>query len=148
MMIVCTKYILCSLRCIALCCFKCIAVESTESEVSASDESEFEESIVKSEDQKCIEEPPDILDIDKIIHEFKTATEYKFVYLVYAADKKSKFFSPYNFKIVLFKNIDTHCFFTLSNEGFMSHIEDEITFTPFAEFEDQYTSYKKIKNVS
>lgn len=123
-------------------------MESSESEVSASEESEIEESIVKTEEQNCIEEPPDVLDIDKIINEFKTVTEYRFIYLVYAANKKSKFFSPYNFKIVLFKNIDTNCFFTLSNEGFMSHIEDEITFTPFAEFEDQYTSYKKIKNVS
>jgi len=123
-------------------------VESSESEVSASEESESEESIVKTEEQNCTEEPPDVLDIDNIIHELKNATEYRFVYLVYAANKKSKFFSPYNFKIVLFKNIDAHCFFTLSNEGFMSHIEDEITFTPFAEFEEEYTSYKKIKNVS
>jgi len=123
-------------------------VESSESEVSASEESESEESIVKTEEQNCKEEPPDVLDIDKIIHEFKTVTEYRFIYLVYAVNKKSKFFSPYNFKIVLFKKIDTNCFFTLSNEGFMSHIEDEITFTPFAEFEEQYTSYKKIKNVS
>lgn len=129
--------------------FKFLAVESSEStEVYASDESEFEESIVKSEAQNCVEEPPVVLDIDNIIHELKTATEYKFVYLVYAANKESKFFSPYNFKIVLFENIDTHCFFTLSNEGFMSHIENEITFTPFAEFEEQYISYKKIKNVS
>lgn len=113
-------------------------MESTKSEVSASIESKTEESIVKTE------EPPDILDIDNIIHEFKTVAEYRFIYLVYAANKKSKFFSPYNFKIVLFKNIDTNCFFTLSNDGFMSHIEDEITFTPFAEFEKEYTFYKKI----
>lgn len=131
-----------------MCWFKCLATEPSELESSVSDESESEESIVKTDEAFCKEEPPEVLDLDKLIDQFKTATEYKFVYLVYVVNKKSKYFTPYNFKIVLFKNIDTHCFFTLSNEGFMSHIEDEITFTPFAEFEEQYISYKKIKDVS
>lgn len=113
-----------------------------------SDESESEESIVKTDEAYCKEEPPEVLDLDKLIDQFKTSMEYKFVYLVYVVNKKSKFFTPYCFKIVLFKNIDKHCFFTLSNEGLMSYIKDEITFTPFAEFEEQYISYKKIKDVS
>jgi len=94
------------------------------------------------------EEPPEILNLDKTIEELKTATEYKFIYLVYAVSKKSKYFSPYNFKIVLFQNISKRCFFTLSNEGMLSHIQNEVTFTPFAQFEEEYRSYKKVVKVS
>lgn len=94
------------------------------------------------------EEPPEILNLDKTIEELKSATEFKFIYLVYAVSKKSKYFSPYDFKIVLFKNISKLCFFTLSNEGMLSHIEDEVTFTPFVQFEEEYRLYKKIVKVS
>jgi len=94
------------------------------------------------------EEPPEILNLDKAIEELKTATEYKFFYLVYAVSKKSKYFSPYNFKIILFNDINKHCFFTLSNEGMLSHIQNEVTFTPFAQFDEEYRLYKKIVKVS
>lgn len=94
------------------------------------------------------EEPPEILNLDKTIGELKTATEYKFIYLVYAVSKKSKYFSPYNFKIVPFQNINKRCFFTLSNEGMLSHIQNEVTFTPFEQFEEEYRSYKKVVKVS
>jgi len=94
------------------------------------------------------EEPPEILNLDKTIEELKTATEYKFIYLVYAVSKKSKYFSPYNFKIVSFQNINKCCFFTLSNEGMLSHIQNEVTFTSFAKFEEEYRSYKKVIKVS
>lgn len=94
------------------------------------------------------EEPPEILNLDKTIEELKAATEYKFIYLVYAVSKKSKYFSPYNFKIVLFKNINKRCFFTLSNEGMLSEIQNEVTFTPFGQFEEEYRSYKKVVKVS
>jgi hypothetical protein len=114
-----------------------------------SDESELDDSTGKTDElQYCTEEPPVVLDLDKLIDQLKTSTEYKFVYLTYVVDKMSIFFSPYSFKMILFKNIDPQCFFTLSNEGLMSHVKDEITFTPFAEFEEQYISYKKIKDVS
>lgn len=118
-----------------------------------SDNSEFDKSY--SEKDECIEiekaiedEPPEILNLDKIIEEFKTSKEYKFIYLIYAVSKKSKYFSPYNFKIVTFKNINKNCFFTLSNEGMMSHIRNEVKFTPFAKFEEEYRSYQKIIKVS
>jgi len=94
------------------------------------------------------EKSPEILNLDKTIEELKAATKYKFIYLVYAVSKKSKYFSPYNFKIVLFKDINKRSFFTLSNEGMLSHIENEVTFTPFAQFEEEYRSYKKIVKVS
>lgn len=94
------------------------------------------------------EESPEILNLDKTIEELKAATKYKFIYLVYAVNKKSKYFSPYNFKIVLFKDINKRSFFTLSNEGMLSHIENEVTFTPFAQFEEEYRSYKKVVKVS
>jgi hypothetical protein len=102
------------------------------------------------EDGKMLvkEEPPEILNLDKTIEEFKTATEFKFIYLVYAVSKKSKYFSPYGFKIVLFKNINKHCFFTLSKEGMLSHIQNEVSFAPFAQFEEEYKLYKKIVKVS
>lgn len=99
------------------------------------------ESIVK-------EEPPEILNLDATIEEFRTAKEYKFVYLIYAVDKTSKYFSPYNFVIVPFKNINKSCFFTLSNEGMMSHIQNEIIFTPFAVFENDYRRYQKLVQVN
>jgi len=94
------------------------------------------------------EKPPEVLNLDKTIEEFKNAIEFKFIYLVYAVSKKSKYFSPYDFKIVLFKNINKLCFFTLSNEGMLSHIENEVTFTPFVQFEEEYRLYKKIVKVS
>jgi len=94
------------------------------------------------------EESPETLNLDKTIEELKAATKYKFIYLVYAVSKKSKYFSPYNFKIVLFKDINKRSFFTLSNEGMLSHIENEVTFTPFVQFEEEYRLYKKVVKVS
>lgn len=95
-----------------------------------------------------VEKPPEILNLDEAIEEFKVAKEYKFIYLVYAVNKKSKYFSPYSFKAVPFKDVDEHCFFTLSNEGFLSHIQNEIIFTPFDRFVEDYKYYKKIIQVS
>lgn len=48
----------------------------------------------------------------------------------------------------MFKNINKHCFFTLSNEGVMSHIHNEVRFTPFAKFEENYRCYQKLMEVS
>lgn len=94
------------------------------------------------------EEIPESLDLNKIIDEFKAAKEYKFIYLVYAVSRHSKYFTPYTFRMVSFANIDKDCFFTLSNEGFMSHFETDVTFTPFANFEEDFRLYQKIVKVS
>lgn len=126
---------------------KFLASEHSESESSESDESGLEEKIIKDE-ELLKEEPPEILDLDRAIKEFKIAKEYKFIYLVYAVSKKSKYFSPYNFKIVPFKNINKNCFFTLSNKGMMSHVQDDVRFTPFTKFEEDYRYYQKIERVS
>lgn len=121
--------------------------KSSESESSVSDESGLEENIIKDE-ELFKEELPEILDLDKAIVEFKVAKEYKFIYLVYAVSKKSRYFSPYNFKIVPYKNIKENCFFTLSNKGMMSHIQNDVRFTPFTKFEEDYRYYQKIERVS
>lgn len=126
---------------------KYLAIEQSESESSESDKSGLEEKIIK-DTELFKEEPPKILDLDKTIDEFKTAKEYKFIYLVYAFNKKSKYFSPYNYKVVQFKNVNKNCFFTLSNEGMMSHIQNEVRFTPFDKFEEDYRYYQKIERVS
>lgn len=97
---------------------------------------------------KTKEEPPEVLNLDKTLEEFKNEKQYKFVYLVYAVNKRSKHFSPYNFKIVPFENINKRCFFTLSTEGMMSHIQNEVRFTSFARFEEDYRNYRKLMQVS
>jgi len=123
-----------------------LAVKQSESDIF---ESELEKDSIKYEETfSNKEEPPEILNLDKTIEEFKNEKEYKFIYLVYAVNKKSKYFSPYNFKIVPFENINKHCFFTLSNEGMMSHIHNEVRFTPFARFEEEYKNYQKILQVN
>lgn len=94
------------------------------------------------------EQIPEVLDLAKTIEEFKTAKEYKFIYLVYAVSKTSKYFTPYTFKIVSYADISTQSFFTLSNEGLMSHFETDVTFTPFANFEEDFRFYQKITQVS
>jgi len=117
------------------------------SETSETDESELEEESFKTEEE-LKEEIPEILNLDQTIEEFKTAKEYKFIYLAYAVNKKSKYFSPYNFRTLPFKSIDRNCFYTLSTEGMMSHIRNEITFTPFTKFVEEYRNYQKIIKVS
>lgn len=123
------------------------AIGLSQSELSSDYESEKEEHKEK-ENTFVKEELPEILNLDEIIEEFKTSKEYKFIYLVYAVSKTSRYFSPYSFKTVMFKNINKHCFFTLSNEGVMSHIHNEVGFTPFAKFEEDYRCYQKLMEVS
>lgn len=110
-------------------------------------EFEPEEKITKNE-ELFIEKPPEILNLDKAIEEFKTAKKYKFIYLVYAASRKSKYFSPYNFKIVPFKDVKKKCFFTLSNHGMLSYIQNDVVFTPLAKFVEDYRCYQQIRKVS
>lgn len=94
------------------------------------------------------EDNSDIIDLDQTIEEFKTAKEYKFVYLVYAVSKKSKYFTPYTFKIVPFAEVDKRCFFTLSNDGLMTNLETDVTFTTFENFEEGFRNYQKLMQVS
>lgn len=89
-----------------------------------------------------------MLNLDNTIEEFKRTKEYKFIYLVYAVSKTSKYFSPYSFITSPFKNVNKHCFFTLSNKGMISHIQNEERFTPFAKFEEDYRCYQKLVQVN
>lgn len=96
----------------------------------------------------CKDDSHEVFNLETTLKYFKTAREYKFIYLVYAVSKESKYFSPYSFKPVQFKNIDKNCFFTLSNKGMMSEIQNEVTFTPLARFEEDYRIYQKLVKVS
>lgn len=127
---------------------ECLAIELGLKKAghSVSDESLSEQLI--NERHFLKNDPPEILDLDKTIEEFRRTKSYRFIYLVYAVSKKSKYFSPYSFKVVSFKNVNENCFFTLSNEGMMSHIENDVKFTSFARFEEDYKLYKQIAQVS
>lgn len=103
--------------------------------------------MIKNE-ELFIEKPPEILNLDKAIEEIKTTKKYKFIYLVYAASKKSKYFSPYNFKVVPFKDVKKKSFFTLSNHGMLSYIQNDVIFTPLATFVEDYKCYQQIIKVS
>lgn len=113
-----------------------------------SDESQEERINVAERDGRLQEEIPELLDLNKTIDEFKAAKEYKFIYLVYAVDKTSKYFTPYRFKMVSYENINENCFFVLSTEGLMSNQETDVTITPFANFVKDYRLYQKIVKVS
>jgi hypothetical protein len=85
--------------------------------------------------------------LDAALKEFKTAREYNFIYLAYAVSRESKYFTPYKFKTVEYKDIDENCYFTLSTKGIMSKIQNEVTFTLLEKYEEDYTTYKKIIKV-
>lgn len=112
------------------------------------DELQEEKVNLTENDRVLREEIPESLDLNKTIEEFKAAKEYKFIYLVYAVDKTSKYFTPYRFKMVSYENINENCFFILSTEGLMSNSETDVTITPFANFEEDYRLYQKIVKVS
>lgn len=113
-----------------------------------SDELQEEKVNVIENDRVLREEIPELIDLNKTIEVFKAAKEYKFIYLVYAVDKTSKYFTPYRFKKVSYENINENCFFILSTKGLMSNSETDVTITPFANFEEDYRLYQKVVKVS
>lgn len=127
---------------------KCLVIDSSSANSKfISDPKSNEENTIDNEDT-CKDEQLEIFSLEAALEYFKTAKEYKFIYLVYAVSKESKHFSPYSFKPVQFKNIDKNCFFTLSSKGMMSNIQNEVTFTPFSRFEEDYKNYQKLVKVS
>lgn len=99
------------------------------------------------DEETCKDDTFEKFNLDMVLEEFKTAREYKFIYLVYAVSRESQYFTPYNFKIVEYKNINKYCYFTLSNKGILSKIQNEETFIPLEKFEEDYYIYKKLIKV-
>jgi hypothetical protein len=126
----------------------CLVIESSiiNSKSKTGYKSDQENTIYKED--MCEDDSLEIFNLETALKYFKTAREYKFIYLVYSVSKESKYFSPYSFKTVNFKNIDKNCFFTLSNKGMMSNIQNEVTFTPLEKFEEDYSNYQKLVKVS
>ncbi|XP_063979368.1 dynein axonemal heavy chain 6-like isoform X2 [Diachasmimorpha longicaudata] len=85
----------------------------------------------------CILNP---LEVSVLVNKDRTG---RFVYIRHAFKRSSKFFAPYSFKLVSYKDVN-QCYMTVSASGVTWYTPDEMVFVPLSMWSTEYKKYLEL----